>query len=232
MSKKRTFLFRQFENSKTYQMILLSLQIQRKKDGLRCPHCSHSHIIGHGIYRDRKRYKCKSCSRTFNDLTHTPLHYSHFPQKFIQFLFCIIRGYSLHMSASCVGIRVITAFYWRHKILRALQQVEVVNQIPQLTLNHILRYWKSSYITFQMKNAVPIPSFNWEEQQDFREWMSHFSWTKTKYLNRYLAWFRSTREITFNPKETDIRDLFLKVSSVFLEQTYKLIHVKGVVSDF
>lgn len=38
-----------------------------------CPHCQGSDIYGHGVYKSRKRYKCKSCAKTFNDLTGTAM---------------------------------------------------------------------------------------------------------------------------------------------------------------
>ena len=34
-----------------------------------CPYCGSPHIIGHGKYRGRQRYKCKDCDKTYNDLS-------------------------------------------------------------------------------------------------------------------------------------------------------------------
>jgi len=38
-----------------------------------CPHCCNTDIYGHGTYRGRSRYKCKSCKKTFNDNTGTAI---------------------------------------------------------------------------------------------------------------------------------------------------------------
>jgi len=42
---------------------------QNKK--VECPHCHSTDIYGHGQYRGRSRYKCKTCTKTFNDNTGT-----------------------------------------------------------------------------------------------------------------------------------------------------------------
>ena len=31
-----------------------------------CPHCNNEDLYGHGVYKGRKRYKCKKCNKTFN----------------------------------------------------------------------------------------------------------------------------------------------------------------------
>jgi transposase-like protein len=57
------------------------IQEQKHKDGLVCPHCNKHSVVRFGKYViktrtgevKRQRYRCKSCSQTFNDLTHTPL---------------------------------------------------------------------------------------------------------------------------------------------------------------
>ncbi|MEM3587884.1 MAG: transposase [Candidatus Jordarchaeaceae archaeon] len=49
----------------------------RWRDGIRCPRCGSTRLKGHGNYGEGlKRYRCKTCGRTFNDKTGTPFHYS------------------------------------------------------------------------------------------------------------------------------------------------------------
>ena len=38
-----------------------------------CPHCAGSRIVRNGLADGVQRYKCRSCTRTFNVLTGTPL---------------------------------------------------------------------------------------------------------------------------------------------------------------
>lgn len=51
----------------------------RFSKGTFCPHCKGEHIIGHGKYRSRQRYKCKNCGKTFNDVSCSPMSGTHYP---------------------------------------------------------------------------------------------------------------------------------------------------------
>jgi len=93
--------------------------------GFSCPHCHSQYVIRHGTYNSRQRYKCKDCSKTFSDLTNTPLKRTHYPNKWIPFIDCMLKGLSLRESADIVGVTWVTLFYWRHKLLTALSQIEV-----------------------------------------------------------------------------------------------------------
>lgn len=89
-----------------------------------CPRCLSLRIINWGGYRDRKRFKCKNCERTFNELTGTAWHYIHSHGKFKQFIKCMAEKRSLRDCVSIVDICLQTAFYWRHKISRALIDID------------------------------------------------------------------------------------------------------------
>jgi transposase-like protein len=95
------------------------------KDGLECPHCHSKHVIRFGKYNERQRYRCKECKKTFIDLTSTPLNRTRYPDKWIKFIECMIKGYSLRKSAEIVGVSWVTLFYWRYKILSALNQLSI-----------------------------------------------------------------------------------------------------------
>lgn len=46
---------------------------QRRVDSVGCPHCNNGEVVRWGHASDLPRYRCKSCLRTFNALTRTPL---------------------------------------------------------------------------------------------------------------------------------------------------------------
>lgn len=92
--------------------------------GLICPHCNSENVIKHGKYNGKQRYKCKECEKTFSDLTNTLLQGTHFPNKWIKFIECMIKGMSLRKTAEIVGVNWVTCFYWRHKLLKALSQLK------------------------------------------------------------------------------------------------------------
>ena len=80
-------------------------------------------IIGFGNYRGRKRYRCKDCNRTFNDLTATPMSGTHYIDKWTDYLRCMLAGMSLRKIAEELDISLPTSFTWIHKILRTLKKV-------------------------------------------------------------------------------------------------------------
>lgn len=85
----------------------------------RCPRCASVAVKGHGAYRGRHRYICLACSKTFNDLTDTPLSGIYAPEKMRALASQMASGgVSLRKSADKLGIDLKTAFVWRHKILQ------------------------------------------------------------------------------------------------------------------
>lgn len=91
--------------------------------GLTCPHCSETNIIGFGSYNSIKRYRCKTCLRTFNALTGSAFHKIHKKDKLHQYLYLMLQGYSLRQITKEMDVCLKTAFDWRHKILQALKPI-------------------------------------------------------------------------------------------------------------
>lgn len=90
-----------------------------------CPHCHSSKFIKFGGYKGRQRYQCKTCDRTFNELTGTAWHYIHDHSKFRKYFDCLASQLSLRAAAEEVGICLHTSFYWRHKILSAFEKADL-----------------------------------------------------------------------------------------------------------
>ena len=85
-----------------------------------CPHCQGLDIYGHGIYKSRKRYKCKSCAKTFNDLTGTAMDGIKKVDKFQDYLVLMIESMSIRKASKKLEVNVKTIFDWRHKLLSCL----------------------------------------------------------------------------------------------------------------
>lgn len=95
------------------------------KKKIRCPQCDSSALKKHGKYRDRSRYKCLSCTKTFNDFTNTPLAGIHSTEKIREFASGMAQGgVSLRKSAEEFDISLPTAFNWRHKIIQGYTVAE------------------------------------------------------------------------------------------------------------
>ena len=102
-----------------------------------CPYCGKNQFIKHGRYNGIQRYRCKNknCRKTFSNTTNSVWKYlKHEPEKWIKFIEFMAEGYSLEICARVLEISVATAFYWRHKLLHAVEKnikpkefVEMVN---------------------------------------------------------------------------------------------------------
>ena len=88
-----------------------------------CPHCNNPDIYGHGVYKGRKRYKCKKCNKTFNDFTGTSISGIKKIEKFQEYLELIIESYTIRKAAKVLNVNMKTVFDWRHKLLSSLAEV-------------------------------------------------------------------------------------------------------------
>ena len=84
-----------------------------------CPHCAGREIVGWGRSDGLLRFRCKSCGRTFNALTRTPMAHLRKKEKWLAHAQAMIEGKSLAKTAKLCGVHPTTAFRWRHRFLRA-----------------------------------------------------------------------------------------------------------------
>ncbi|MEQ8156824.1 MAG: IS1 family transposase [Clostridiaceae bacterium] len=84
-----------------------------------CPYCSSKNINRNGKTRQRKqRYICKSCRKSFSEMTGSPFMYSKKPlEMWIKYLFCMKENLTLREITKYLRICLTTSFHWRHKIL-------------------------------------------------------------------------------------------------------------------
>lgn len=104
------------------KMVEIKHNLQQKEKFV-CPHCSSENIIGHGNYNGRKRYKCQTCSKTFNDLTGTAVSHIHKVDEWKSYITCVANNMTLREAAKQVGISLKTSFLWRHKIIGAFKDM-------------------------------------------------------------------------------------------------------------
>jgi transposase-like protein len=84
-----------------------------------CPHCAGREIVGWGRSHGLLRFRCKSCGRTFNALTKTPMAHLRKKDRWLDHARAMIDGKSLAKTAALCGVHPTTAFRWRHRFLRA-----------------------------------------------------------------------------------------------------------------
>jgi len=114
-------------SSNTFDAYIDDIREARFSTKPHCPHCKSDNIKGHGKYRGRQRYKCKACSKTFNDTTASPMSGTHYPDKWAEHIQCMIEGKTLKKVSEQLKIHISTAFYWRHKVLNALNAISTDN---------------------------------------------------------------------------------------------------------
>ena len=84
-----------------------------------CPHCAGRAVVGWGRSHGLLRFRCKSCGRTFNALTKTPMAHLRKKERWLDHARAMIEGKSLAKTAELCGVHPTTAFRWRHRFLRA-----------------------------------------------------------------------------------------------------------------
>ncbi|MCT4615409.1 MAG: hypothetical protein N4A49_11100 [Marinifilaceae bacterium] len=91
--------------------------LETEEAKLICPFCYSKEFIKWGKRYDLQRYKCKSCCRTFNSLTNTPLARLRRKGHWLTYADCLTKGYTLAKAAEISGIHINTSFRWRHRFL-------------------------------------------------------------------------------------------------------------------
>lgn len=82
-----------------------------------CPRCSAERVVKNGSAGGLQRYKCRSCRKTFNALTGTPLARLRMKGKWLEQTAALRDGLSLTQVTERMGISRHTAFRWRHRFL-------------------------------------------------------------------------------------------------------------------
>jgi transposase-like protein len=92
---------------------------QERVEAQGCPHCAGCEVIGWGRSHELSRFRCKSCGRTFNALTKTPMAHLRKKERWLDHVRAMIEGKSLAKTAQLCGVDPTTASRWHHPFPRA-----------------------------------------------------------------------------------------------------------------
>lgn len=86
-----------------------------------CPYCNNKLTQRNGKRKDgTQTFLCPKCRKAFSERTGTCFHHVKFLPKMKQSAVLMSQGYfTLRQMADLLGINIMTAFEWRHKILSA-----------------------------------------------------------------------------------------------------------------
>ncbi len=85
-----------------------------------CVHCDSHELSRWGMTKQGiQRFKCKSCSKTFNALADSPLYRMRKADKWIEYTKLMWNGVSLRSSAKALNITLRTSFRWRHMFIKS-----------------------------------------------------------------------------------------------------------------
>lgn len=99
----------------------------RFDNGRVCPYCGCVHIVrnGHRKKDNVQRYVCKDCGKSFVKASNSILEHTHKDiNTWETYIKCMLRALSIRECAEECNINIKTSFYWRHKILDALAEMQ------------------------------------------------------------------------------------------------------------
>jgi len=87
-----------------------------------CRHCHSESYYRWGYESGIQRYKCRSCGKTYNALTSTPLAKLRKKEKWYTNAEQMLNGTSIAKTSAACQVATSTAFRWRHRFLQLLSQ--------------------------------------------------------------------------------------------------------------
>jgi transposase-like protein len=94
--------------------------LESARDASKCLHCGSPTVVKNGHSCGLQRYRCRTCKRTFNATTGTPLAGLHSKERFFQQGACLAEGLTVREAAAELGVATSTAFRLRHRFLTAV----------------------------------------------------------------------------------------------------------------
>jgi transposase-like protein len=89
-----------------------------------CPHCHSKELKSAGSKDGRKRFRCKTCGKSFNGLTGTMLSGLHHADKFLANARHMLDSNTVRKTAAAIGVDASTAFRWRHRFLERISEMQ------------------------------------------------------------------------------------------------------------
>lgn len=102
----------------------VSVELETPISRVVCPHCRSKIFFRWGKRNDLQRYKCKSCKKTFNSLTSTPLARLRRKGHWLDYSECLKEGLTIRQAATKCQIHKSTSFRWRHRFIENIVSIK------------------------------------------------------------------------------------------------------------
>ena len=94
----------------------------RVRSNLKCVRCRSINVKRWGKQSGIQRFRCMDCRRSFNSLTNTSLAHLRKKEQWLNMAVALKESLSLKKTAITCAVTISTAFRWRHRFLRPIQQ--------------------------------------------------------------------------------------------------------------
>jgi transposase-like protein len=121
---QRQRLHQTLNDGETSPEDILSVQLALHQ----CPHCQSESLKPWGSSHGLPRYRCKSCSKTFNPLTNTALARLRKRDRWLMYARALIDGQSVRKAAKTCSVDKNTAFLWRHRFLTHIATLQAEHE--------------------------------------------------------------------------------------------------------
>jgi len=171
--------------------------VEQPGKALCCPHCQASKPYRHGHAHGLQRYRCRSCRRTFNLLSGTPLARLRYKAHWLDYLGCMLDSRSVRRSAREIGVASATSFRWRHRFLALSKddRPQRLSGIAEADEMYVLESHKGSRSLDRpprnagerRRGALHIQNVNAYHSR-MRAWLVPFRGIASRYLGHYFGW--------------------------------------------
>ncbi len=151
----------------------VSIELETPSKDIVCPHCKSTAFQRWGKRSDLQRYRCKSCKKTYNSLTGTPLARLKRKGHWLDYAECLKDSITIRAAAEKCGISIDTSFRWRHRFLANAKKIMASSLCGIVEANDI-RFAKSYKGQKKLKRPARMRGYQQKKDLKPNEYVSFF----------------------------------------------------------
>ena len=122
-----------------------------------CPRCQGQRAVRNGHADGLQRYKCRSCGKSFNALSGTPLARLRLKSKWLDQADVLCEGLSVRKAGEQLHVAPSTSFRWRHRFLALPREFKDsgLGGIVEADETYVLRSYKGQVRRLREQGRAP-----------------------------------------------------------------------------